>query len=249
MLECKISIETQPDSKQVDFLEKRLHEFNVDKIGEYQYTPLFLFVRDSEQKVVGGLDGFMGLGWLHISTLWVAEELRGCGYGRTLVETAEQEAFRHGCFTIMNSKTAELTASITPQRVQSFHGLDSREIMNLLLSKGYYDTTLKGAFIEEFTRGIFLFVDEDAQLLMDEYFYLEKLLAIDEPYQHGSCLNSGLVTFTATSNRTMVRIEFRYCPQLNVANLVTNNLTVTEDEYVWWWRSIAQEILNIISLK
>ncbi len=91
-----ISIETQPDSKQIDFVDKQLHEFNVGKIGGYQYTPLFAFVRDSEQKVVGGFDGFMGLGWLHIGTLWIAEELRGCGYGRKLLERV-QEVLKHGC--------------------------------------------------------------------------------------------------------------------------------------------------------
>ena len=97
MSEYKISIETQPDFKEVNFVDKRLHEFNVCKIGEYQYTPLILFLRDSEQKVVGGLDGIMGLGWLHIGTLWIAEELRGYGYGRTLLSAAEQEAFKHNC--------------------------------------------------------------------------------------------------------------------------------------------------------
>ena len=60
MPEYKISIETQPDSGQVDYVDKQLHEFNVGKIGDYQFTPLFLFLRDSEQKVVGGVDGFMG---------------------------------------------------------------------------------------------------------------------------------------------------------------------------------------------
>ncbi len=97
MSEYKISIETQPDSQEVDFVDKQLREFNIDKMGSYQYTPLFLFLRDSQRKVVGGLDGFMGLGWLNIGTLWIAEELRGYGYGKALVLTAEQEAVRHGC--------------------------------------------------------------------------------------------------------------------------------------------------------
>lgn len=35
MSEYKISIETEPDSKQVDFLHKQLHEFNVGKIRDY----------------------------------------------------------------------------------------------------------------------------------------------------------------------------------------------------------------------
>ena len=98
MPEYRIAIEIQPDSQQVDFVDKQLHEFNIDKIGDYQYTPLFLFLRDSEQKVMGGLNGFMALGWLHISTLWLAEELRDNGYGKALVLAAEQEAFRHDCF-------------------------------------------------------------------------------------------------------------------------------------------------------
>jgi GNAT superfamily N-acetyltransferase len=94
----KISIETQPDSQQVDFVNKQLHEFNVGKIGDYQYMPLFLFLHDSEQKVVGGLNGFIGLGWLHIGTLWISEELRGYGYGRSLLLAAELEAAGHSCF-------------------------------------------------------------------------------------------------------------------------------------------------------
>ncbi len=98
MPKYKISIETQPDAKQVNFVDKQLHQFNVGQIGDYQYTPLFLLLHDSEQKVVGGLDSFIGLGWFHISTLWITEELRGCGYGRALLEMAEQEALKQGCF-------------------------------------------------------------------------------------------------------------------------------------------------------
>ncbi|PHJ55743.1 hypothetical protein VF14_32805 [Nostoc linckia z18] len=98
MLEYKISIASQPDSKEVDFIDKQLHEFNVDKIGDYQYTPLFLLLRDSHNQVVGGLEGFIGLGWFHIGTLWVAQDLRGDGYGKALLLTAEQEAVNRGCF-------------------------------------------------------------------------------------------------------------------------------------------------------
>ena len=97
MSEYRISIETQPNPKQVNFIDEQLYQFNVDKIGEYQYTPLFLFLRDPKDEVVGGLDGFIGLGWLNIGTLWVAEKLRGQGYGRKLVRAAEQKAIECGC--------------------------------------------------------------------------------------------------------------------------------------------------------
>lgn len=97
MPDYKISIESQTDSKQVDFVDKQLYQFNVSKIGDYQYTPLFILLRDSEKKVVGGLEGFIGLGWFYIGTLWIAEELRSYGYGKALLLTAEQEAVNHGC--------------------------------------------------------------------------------------------------------------------------------------------------------
>ncbi|MEH1859877.1 MAG: GNAT family N-acetyltransferase [Nostoc sp.] len=100
MPEYKISIEIQPDSKQVDFVDKQLHKFNLSKIGDYQYTPLFLSLCDSEENVVGGLEGFIGLGWLHIGTLWIAEELRGNGYAKALLLVAEQEAVNRGCLNV-----------------------------------------------------------------------------------------------------------------------------------------------------
>ncbi|MDF5710423.1 MAG: GNAT family N-acetyltransferase [Nostoc sp. S4] len=100
MPEYKVSIEIQPDSQEVNFIDKQLHQFNVGKIGDYQYTPLFLFLRDSKKKIVGGLEGFIGLEWLHISTLWIAQELRGNGYGKALLLTAEQEAVNRGCLNV-----------------------------------------------------------------------------------------------------------------------------------------------------
>ncbi len=100
MPKYKISIEIQPDSKQVDFVDKQLHKFNTSKIGDYQYTPLCLLLRDSKENIVGGLEGFIGLGWLHIGTLWIAEELRGDGYGKALLLAAEEEAVNRGCLNV-----------------------------------------------------------------------------------------------------------------------------------------------------
>jgi len=68
------------------------------KLGITNTRHCFCFCVIQSKRWLGGLDSFMGLGWLHISTLTIAEELRGYGYGRALLLAAEQEAVRHSCF-------------------------------------------------------------------------------------------------------------------------------------------------------
>ena len=46
---------------------------------------------------MGGLVGETFWDWLHVDLLWVAEELRGRGYGSRLLAAAEAEAVRRGC--------------------------------------------------------------------------------------------------------------------------------------------------------
>ena len=103
MSRYKISIENNYTSKSIEFIENQLLEFNFSQIGSYEYKPLVIFLKDSQSKtssqnnIVGGFYGFIGLGWLNVSTLWVAEKLRGQGYGKAILGTAEQEAIRQKC--------------------------------------------------------------------------------------------------------------------------------------------------------
>jgi GNAT superfamily N-acetyltransferase len=54
-------------------------------------------VRDEHEEVLGGLLGDIWGGWLHVAILWVAEPLRGRGYGRQLLDAAERYAVQRGC--------------------------------------------------------------------------------------------------------------------------------------------------------
>lgn len=61
--------------------------------------PLNLLLREDDA-IVGGLLAETQLGWMYVSTLSVAEHLRGHGYGRALMEAAEVEAAERGCHSV-----------------------------------------------------------------------------------------------------------------------------------------------------
>jgi len=74
-----------------------LVQYNESKAGPSQYRPLVVALRDAESKVVGGMWGATGYGWLYIQLLVVPAQLRGSGVGTQLMQLAEQEAVARGC--------------------------------------------------------------------------------------------------------------------------------------------------------
>jgi GNAT superfamily N-acetyltransferase len=91
------SIETDPTFEDVRFLEDRLYEYNVEKTGTDDGQWLAIFLRDAQQIIYAGLEGWTWCGSCYIRTVWVHKDLRGQGIGTKLLQTAEQEARRRGC--------------------------------------------------------------------------------------------------------------------------------------------------------
>lgn len=60
-------------------------------------TTVQIFIRDKENKVVGGVIGQVFGGWLYVSLLWVEESLRNKGNGTRLLKMIENEAVKFGC--------------------------------------------------------------------------------------------------------------------------------------------------------
>jgi GNAT superfamily N-acetyltransferase len=56
-----------------------------------------IFIRDKENRVVGGVIGNIFGGWLYVSLLWVEESLRNKGNGTKLLKMIEDEAVKLGC--------------------------------------------------------------------------------------------------------------------------------------------------------
>jgi GNAT superfamily N-acetyltransferase len=90
-----------PTPAVIDFLEQRLYEFNAQATGIADALGLTVSCRDARGELVAGLCGHTWGGCCEIRQVWVDEKHRGQGMGRRLLELAETEARRRGCFQIV----------------------------------------------------------------------------------------------------------------------------------------------------
>jgi GNAT superfamily N-acetyltransferase len=90
-----------PTLAEIDFLEDRLYEFNSQTTGIVDALGIFVFGRDAQGEIVAGLCGHTWGGCCEIRQVWAHEMHRGQGMGRRLLELAETEARRRGCFQIV----------------------------------------------------------------------------------------------------------------------------------------------------
>lgn len=87
--------DAHPDD--VTFVFDSLTEFNRRFAEPGNCQPLHVFLRDAQNAIVGGLLGEIYWGWLHISIVWIHDDLRGKGYGSLILHQAEENALKHGC--------------------------------------------------------------------------------------------------------------------------------------------------------
>lgn len=92
-----------PSFEELQFLEDRLYEFNSDQTGQDDGQLFAYFIRNDRQEIVAGLSGWTWAQACEIRALWVHPSWRGQGYGRALLESAENEARACGCKVILIS--------------------------------------------------------------------------------------------------------------------------------------------------
>lgn len=92
-----LTVEENPDLKEVQFLDNRIYEYNAAQTGIDDGRLLAIFLKDEGGQPVGGLYGWTWGGYLEVKLLWVRDDLRGLGYGKRLMLEAEREAIDRGC--------------------------------------------------------------------------------------------------------------------------------------------------------
>jgi ribosomal protein S18 acetylase RimI-like enzyme len=86
-----------PEASEVaERVKEGLARHNEPKIGPRRSRPLVLSLNNENGELVGGLVGKTYWNALHIELLWVSESHRRSGYGRRLIETAENEGRTRG---------------------------------------------------------------------------------------------------------------------------------------------------------
>jgi len=89
-----------PSAEELQFLEDRIYEHNSAQTGQNDGRLFGIFIRNDQQEIVAGLSGWTWARACQIQNLWVHPSLRGKGYGRSLLESAEQEARARRCTVI-----------------------------------------------------------------------------------------------------------------------------------------------------
>jgi GNAT superfamily N-acetyltransferase len=98
-LKIEVTRTAQPDVR--NLIARRLQEFNAPFPGDHPFGTLDVFVRQSDDQLVGGLVGEFAFGWFSIHVLWIEESLRGLGIGTTILDAAEDAAVANGCHSAM----------------------------------------------------------------------------------------------------------------------------------------------------
>lgn len=92
-----VEVTSEPTLEEVRALEQGLAVHAREFVTRPGFQQLAVLARDANGRLVGGLVARVNWSWLHVSLLWVAEELRGGGLGGLLLAAAEDEGRSRGC--------------------------------------------------------------------------------------------------------------------------------------------------------
>lgn len=95
--EPTLEVTSAPDAKDIALVGESLAAFNESDVGPADRTPLAVFAREPDGRIVGGISGYTAWGWLFTQWLWVDETMRGKGLAGRMLAGAEAEAVRRGC--------------------------------------------------------------------------------------------------------------------------------------------------------
>ena len=97
MKNFRITIEPHAAEDSKQFVRENLGLYSIAMTGCEEYYPVAVFLRDTNEEILGGVLGEIWGQWLFVSHVWLAAPLRRGGYGGKLLAMAERYALEKGC--------------------------------------------------------------------------------------------------------------------------------------------------------
>jgi len=102
----KITDVAPPTDQDFSVLRDGLNGFNALHTGELLREKVSSFVKDDNQKTLGGILGEIKWGWLYVEGLWVDERVRASGVGSQLLNQLERYAMTKGIYNFRLETTS-----------------------------------------------------------------------------------------------------------------------------------------------
>lgn len=96
-MNTKLVITDKPEPDELGTIGANLSAFNDADVGPSERRTLAVLVKDEQGKLLAGINGYTGWGWLFTQWLWVDESLRGQKMAGRMLAAAEDEARARGC--------------------------------------------------------------------------------------------------------------------------------------------------------
>lgn len=93
----KIIVDHEPNQADNDVVVEGLITFNEHVMSEPRDKEFSVFLKNDFGSVLGGIQAHFDKKTVYFEKFWVDEKLRNQGYGKKLLQAAEQEAIKNGC--------------------------------------------------------------------------------------------------------------------------------------------------------
>ena len=90
-----LELDESPSPEDFRTLVDGVRLFNRDQTGDEWPRPVAYYLRDSERRIIAGVQGTLWGRSMHIDALWVDEQHRARGHGSKLMKAIEEYAAAH----------------------------------------------------------------------------------------------------------------------------------------------------------
>ncbi len=94
--EYTIKVENDISSEDMDYFVKSFRSYNISIIGEQEFKPINIVIKNESQEIISGVIATSVWGWVMINKFWIDKQYRHRGLGAEILGLVENEAIKNG---------------------------------------------------------------------------------------------------------------------------------------------------------